>query len=85
MTSVEFGFEYINTSSTKWIYNIIKLLSGVEDISERVKVIWYHERGDDDMNELGLILMSLVECPFDIVEVAEMKKIAGDPVFLKTL
>lgn len=75
VTSIELGFEYINTSSTKWIFNIIKEIAGMKDIAEMANVIWYYERGDEDMCELGLILKSLVDCPFSVVEVKEIKKI----------
>jgi SiaC family regulatory phosphoprotein len=71
-TTVEFGFEYINTSSIKWIYAILKELSRLKDINNSASVIWYYEAGDDDMSELGFILRSLVECPFVVVEVAIM-------------
>ena len=69
---IDLGFEYINTSSTKWIFNILKELSEIDDVKENVKVTWYYEQGDEDMCELGFILRSLIECPFILVEVEEM-------------
>jgi hypothetical protein len=69
---IDLGFEYINTSSTKWIFNILKELSEMPDVAENVKVTWYYEQGDEDMCELGFILRSLIECPFILVEVEEM-------------
>lgn len=73
-TKIEFGFEYINTSSTKWIFNIIKELSSANGLSEKTRIIWYYEQGDEDMCELGLILRSFVECPFHVVEVEKLKR-----------
>jgi len=73
-TNIQFGFEYINTSSTKWIYIIFKELSQLKDIASNASVIWYYEQGDEDMCELGFILRSLVECPFVVVEVPLMNK-----------
>jgi hypothetical protein len=69
---IDLGFEYINTSSTKWIFNILKELSEMDDVKENVRVTWYYEQGDEDMCELGFILRSLIECPFILVEVEEM-------------
>lgn len=77
-TRIEFGFEYINTSSTKWIYNIIKEISRVKEMTDRASITWYYEHGDEDMAELGLILKSLVECPFNVVEVEGMKRYPHD-------
>jgi hypothetical protein len=77
-TTFEFGFEYINTSSTKWIYSIIKEISRTKDMAKRAKIIWYYEKGDEDMCELGFILQSFVECPFHVVEVEGLKKSTVD-------
>lgn len=73
-TKIEFGFEYINTSSTKWIYTILKELSEMKGMAMNARVTWYYEQGDEDICELGFILRSLVECPFVLVEVDEMNK-----------
>jgi hypothetical protein len=77
-TTFEFGFEYINTSSTKWIYNIIKEISKGKETAKRAKIVWYYEKGDEDMCELGFILRSFVECPFHVVEVEGLKKSPAD-------
>ncbi len=71
-SKIEIGFEYINTSSTKWIYTILKELAGHNEICDNASVTWYFEQGDDDMGELGFILRTLLECPFVVVEVNEM-------------
>jgi hypothetical protein len=72
ISKIDLGFEYINTSSTKWIFTILKELSEMRDISDNANVTWYYEQGDDDMCELGFILRSLVDCPFLVVEVKSM-------------
>lgn len=68
-TKISFGFEYINTTSTKWIFIMLKELAGDKEISSKTSVSWFYEEGDDDLSELGYILSSLIECPFEIVEV----------------
>ena len=73
-TKIEFGFEYINTSSTKWIFSILKELSEMKELAINARVIWYYELGDEDMCELGFILRSLVECSFILVEVDKMNR-----------
>ena len=72
ISKIEFGFEYINTSSTKWIFTILKELGEMKDLGDKASVTWYYEQGDEDMCELGFILRSLIECPFFLVEVEEM-------------
>jgi hypothetical protein len=83
-SKIVLGFEYINTSSIKWIFTILRELSEMKNIVENASVTWYYERGDEDMCELGFILRSLVECPFIVIEVDEMnkaryEKILSDP------
>jgi hypothetical protein len=73
-SKIELGFEYINTSSIKWIFTILKEISEMKEIVKNASVTWYFERGDEDMCELGFILRSLVECPFIVVEVDEMTR-----------
>jgi hypothetical protein len=83
-TSIELGFEYINTSSTKWIYNIIKEIAEIKNLAENVRIIWYYDLGDEDMCELGFILKSLVECPFFVVESEGVERTPDDQVVFDT-
>ena len=73
-SKIELGFEYINTSSIKWIFTILRELSEMKEIVSNASIIWYYEHGDENMCELGFILRSLVECPFIVVEVDEMNR-----------
>ena len=79
-TTIELGFEYINTSSTKWIYNIMKEIAEIKNISANARVIWYYDKGDEDMCELGYILQSLVECPFTFIETSDIDMQQENPV-----
>jgi hypothetical protein len=83
-SKIELGFEYINTSSIKWIFTILKELSEMKEIVKNASVTWYFEHGDEDMCELGCILRSLVECPFVVVEVDEMNKARYEKILSKT-
>jgi hypothetical protein len=75
MTAIYFGFEFINTTSIKWIYAILKELTRIPDMRTRAKISWYYEEGDEDMCDLGLILRSLVNCPFTIIPVDDLYKV----------
>ena len=74
MTNIQLGFEFINTTSIKWVYAILKELARIPDMAVRAKISWYYEEGDEDMCDLGFILRSLVNCPFHIVEVDDINK-----------
>ncbi len=83
-SKIEFGFEYINTSSIKWIFTILRKLSEIREIGNNTSVTWYYEHGDEDMCELGFILRSLVDCPFVVVEVSEMNKSRYEKIYNST-
>ena len=84
-TTIELGFEYINTSSTKWIYNIIKKIAAIENLKSNVRIIWYYDKGDDDMCELGSILKSMVECPFIVIETESMERTPDETLVFNTI
>jgi hypothetical protein len=73
-TTIHLGFEFINTTSIKWVYAIIKELAKIPEMSARARISWYYEEGDEDMCDLGLILRSLVDCPFSVLEVDDIYK-----------
>ncbi len=79
------GFEYINTSSTKWIYTILKELSKMDEIVKNANITWYFEQGDEDMSELGYILKSLLDCPFVLVEVDDMNEARYEKILSGTI
>lgn len=72
MTTIQLGFEFINTTSIKWVYAILKELARIPDMPVRAKITWFYEEGDEDMCDLGFILRSLVDCPFAIVEIDDI-------------
>ena len=73
VTEIELGFEYINTSSIKWIFAILKEIAGSKFSYAGINVIWNYEYGDEDMFELGLILRSIIGCKFTISGVEKIK------------
>jgi hypothetical protein len=83
-SKIDLGFEYINTSSIKWIFTILKELSEMKEIVQNARVTWYYEQGDEDMCELGFILRSLLECPFTLVEVDEMNRVRYEKISSET-
>jgi len=44
-------FVYINTSSSKALYNILK--KAVENLKQNVSIVWGYEEDDEDLQEQG--------------------------------
>ena len=70
-TRIDLKFEYINTSSMKWIFEILRVFLKDPGIKEKLNVNWYYEEGDDDMRELGEILKSFLNTSFQLIETPE--------------
>lgn len=51
--NVDIRLEYINSGSSKYLYEILKRLTGFGRSGSRVKLRWLYEEDDEAMLELG--------------------------------
>ena len=61
----EFKLEYFNTSSSKLIYELLKLLSQLQNF----EVHWYYEPDDEDLLEAGEEFSELIPAKFKFIEI----------------
>lgn len=71
-TQIEVRLEYFNTSSSKCILDLFKRLEHLNGKSTEIKVNWYFEKDDEDMEEAGVDYDAIVALPFKIIEVDEI-------------
>ena len=69
VVTLYFAFEHINTSSTKWIYVIVKELYESKDFSDKIDIKWFYEEEDEDVEELGHVFSVLLQKEFDVTEI----------------
>ena len=68
-TVVKVQLEYFNTSSSKCLLDIFRKLEILRTSQKStVKVAWYYEEEDEDMQEAGQDYDSLVDVPFEIIQ-----------------
>lgn len=67
-TIVNFNFDYLDTSSSKCVFDILKVLDVLYEKGHEIVINWYYEEGDDDMLDLGIHLKSFVKAPFNFIE-----------------
>lgn len=67
-TVFDFDLEYVNTASSKQVIQVILLLQQISKKS-KVKIQWFYESIDEDMQSLGRRYKNLVEVDFDLIEV----------------
>jgi hypothetical protein len=67
-TRMEVRLEYFNTSSSKCILDIFKVLEGMFKAGRNVEIVWYYEEDDEDMLEAGEDYESIVRVPFKLCQ-----------------
>ena len=71
-TVLEVKLEYFNTSSSKCILDLFKLLEKLNGKGTNVSVNWYYEEDDEDMQEAGEDYQAIIPLPFTLIEVEEI-------------
>ncbi len=71
-TVVDIKLEYFNTSSSKCILDLFKQLEKLNGGNTEVKVNWYFEEDDEDMEEAGEDYQAIIDLPFKMIEVEEI-------------
>jgi len=64
----EFELEYFNTASSKMILDVLMKIESAKSDGKNVKVIWYYDEDDEDMEEAGEEYAELIEVPFEMKE-----------------
>lgn len=70
-TTLDIRFEYINTSSSKFIFEILKKLEKLSNAGNDVTINWYYEEEDEDMMETGEDFQSIINIPIHILKIEE--------------
>lgn len=63
ITNVEIKLDFFDTSSSKWLLDILKYI----EKNGGAKVRWYYEEDDEDMMEAGEDYAAIINVKFDIV------------------
>jgi hypothetical protein len=64
--NVSIQLEYINSGSSKYLYEILKRLTGYIKSGKRVDLKWLYEKDDEAMLELGEHFRDTAGVPMDI-------------------
>lgn len=63
----EFKLEYFNSTSAKYIFDVIKVLNNYFVEGYNAKIKWHYDERDEDMMEAGQELEKLVKVPFEFI------------------
>lgn len=65
-TKVDFRFEYFNTSSSKCILDILRVLQTIHTGSSDVNIDWYYDEDDEEILEIGQDYSHIIKVPFNL-------------------
>ena len=66
--SIDFSLNYLNSSSSKWLFHILKGIQGKFQGKKLITINWFYDEDDDSMLEAGEVFQSLLSLPFNIYE-----------------
>lgn len=62
-----FKLDYFNSSSAKFISDILVIIKDLNDKGLNLKIYWYFADGDEDMKEVGEDFSDMISVPFNFV------------------
>jgi hypothetical protein len=66
--SIDFYLNYLNSSSSKWLFHILKGIQVKYQGKKIITINWYFDEDDDSMLEAGEVFQSLLSLPFNLIE-----------------
>ncbi|MBC7412810.1 MAG: DUF1987 family protein [Bacteroidia bacterium] len=61
---VYFILDYFNSSSIKYLYDVLKQLEFIKPYLFSLEIVWSHESSDEDMYENGVEFSKIIDVPF---------------------
>jgi hypothetical protein len=66
--SIDFKLNYLNSSSSKWLFHILKNVQNRFGTSRRMSINWYYDIDDENIMEAGEVFRNLLNVPFNLIE-----------------
>jgi hypothetical protein len=69
VTRVDFHLEYLDGINLKTYISLIKKIDTIKSKDKKYTINWYYEEGDEDILEKGEYISSVLNIPFNFIEV----------------
>jgi hypothetical protein len=66
-TLLKVKMDYFNTASSKMLLEIFEKFKEIHDAGHVIKVDWYYQEDDEDMQDAGEDYADIVELPFNFI------------------
>ena len=67
-TTIDIALEYLNSGTSKYMLQILKILKELNLAGHKLIVNWYYEEGDDDILERGEYYASILDIEINYIE-----------------
>lgn len=67
-TVMSIKLEYINSGSSKYMLEVLRIMKINHDAGKDVQIKWYFEEGDESIEELGQHYEQTIQIPFEHIE-----------------
>ena len=67
-TVMNIRLEYINSGSSKYMLEVLRIMKINHDAGKGVNIRWYFEEGDESIQELGVHYEQTIQIPFEHIE-----------------
>ncbi len=68
VTTVDIALEYLNSGTSKFMLQILKILRDLSKNGYNLVVNWYYEEGDDDILERGEYYQSILDIDINYIQ-----------------
>jgi len=68
-TLINVKLEYFNTSSLKGLIELFRKFELLNNSGKAVKICWYYEEEDEDMQESGEDFKQLIRIPIELIKI----------------
>ena len=72
LTKVVIELEYFNTSSSKEILDVFRVLMDIKEKGNTVNIFWRYEEEDEEMRETGVEYQLITDLKFEMVPVKDL-------------
>jgi len=69
--SIDFSLNYLNSSSSKWLFHILKNIQSSFMGKKIITINWYYDYDDESILEAGEVFQSLLNIPFSLIETGD--------------
>ena len=67
-TVMSIKLEYINSGSSKYMLELLRIMKINHDSGKDVKILWYFEEGDESIEELCIHYEQTIQIPYEHIE-----------------